>query len=332
MRRTLMIVLVLSVVVSGLLLAEGAAEQEGQPIRIVAATYLAQDHVFYKALERFKTQVEEEYTGDVTIELHHSGDLGSATDFFEFMMQGISVDVAFVAPSHMATWVPSAQFLDTPYLWQDYEHLESAYESDVLEPIEQDILDAGVRVMGYAGGGIRNMILNQAVTSPSELGDVLMRVMGAPIQARVFEAVGVQPTPMAYLEVYNAIKTGVIDGLENEASALVTQRFYEVASHVVLTEHAITVRPMLVSEARLQSWPEDLQEIILEAGADAANWAREQENASAETLLLELEDSGQIELHEINKQQLRQRALPVIEDFASELGLSGVYSDIRALE
>ena len=70
--------------------------------------------------------------------------------------------------------------------------------------------EADVILIGYAGGGTRNLIVNKPVTNMAELKDLPMRVMGAPIQTRIFQAIGAAPTVIAYSEVYNAIQTGVI--------------------------------------------------------------------------------------------------------------------------
>ena len=168
---------------------------------------------------KFGERLKKYYKGPLEVDVHHSGDLGSEKDYFEFMMQGISVDFAFIARSWIATWSKKAAFMDTPFLWGDYNHKVKALESGVFKSLEKGLIAKGVRILGYGGGGTRNMILRKPVKTMNDLPKVLMRVMGSPIQAKVFNATGVQATPMAYAEVYNAIKTGVVDGLENEAAA-----------------------------------------------------------------------------------------------------------------
>ena len=165
-----------------------------------------------------------------------------------------------------------------------------------------------------------------------DLPNVLMRVMGAPIQANVFSAVGVKPTPLDYLEVYNAIKTGVVDGLENEAASLITMKFYEVAPNIIKTEHSITVRPFCFSEARFQSFPKELQDAILKAGAEAAKWARETESSSDAETLKQLEAEGKIIVTEFDNSEMIKLAKPVIAEYAKELGVDDILNNINNIE
>jgi len=308
------------------------AMAEVKPIKLVGATYLPEEHIYYRALVKFADSLKEYYSGPLDIEVHHSGDLGSAKDFFEFMIQGISVDFAMVAPAWMSTWVKKADFMDTPFLFRNIEHWNKALTTGVFKPIEKDLIDTGVRAIGYAGGGTRNMILSKPIYKTEDLPKVLMRVMGSPIQARVFNATGIQATPLAYLEVYNAIKLGVIDGLENEASALIAMKFYEVAPYVILTKHSITTRLICFSEKKFQSFPKELQEAILKAGAEAGEWARDTEVKEGESILKKLADEGKITLIEFDNTEMRNRALPVIEEFAKELDAEDIFQNIRMIK
>ena len=299
---------------------------------LVGATKLPEDHIYTKACEHFAEKVKEYYDGPLEVEVHHSGDLGNEKDFFEFMMQGVSVDFAIVAPSWISTWDNRAAFMDTPFLWRDLDHWKKGLEAGVFEPVEAELLKMGVRILGYAGGGVRNMILKEKISTMEDLPNVLMRVMGAPIQANVFSAVGVKPTPLDYLEVYNAIKTGVVDGLENEAASLITMKFYEVAPNIIKTEHSITVRPFCFSEARFQSFPKELQDAILKAGAEAAKWARETESSSDAETLKQLEAEGKIIVTEFDNSEMIKLAKPVIAEYAKELGVDDILNNINNIE
>lgn len=326
----LLIAMLLLVPVFGAV-ASGSGEAQQESYTIVGATQQPPDHIYTQALIRFGDLLKEYYDGDVEVVVHHSGDLGGEKDFFEFMMQGVSVDYAIVAPSWIATWDGQAAFMDTPFLWDDVEHWQRGLEGGVFDPIEENVLAMGVRTLGYAGGGVRNMILKEPIATTADLPDVLMRVMGSPIQARVFNATGIQATPMDYGEVYNAVKAGVVDGLENEASSLPTMRFYEVAPYIILTRHSITVRPFCFSEARFQSFPPDLQEAILRAGEEAARWARDTESAMDWDTLQTLSGEGRIELIEFDNTEMRAMAQPVVDAYAMELGVEEILDEIKSL-
>jgi len=310
--------------------AAGGSEKK---ITLVGAAMVPEDHVYTRSMEKFGELVKEYYTGALEVDVHHSGDLGEEKDFFEYMMAGDAVDFAIISPGWIANWDDQFAFLDTPFLWRNLDHWQAGMESEVFASLEENVRDRGVRILGYAGGGQRNLILSKEISSVQDLSSIKMRVQGSPIQARVFNATGIQATPMDYLEVYNAIKTGVIDGLENEASSLITMKFYEVAPYIVLTNHTITIRPLCFSEKRYNSFPKELQEAIQKAGVEAAAWAREEEVSAAPKILSGLESEGKITTipFEEGAAKMRERALPVIEDYAAELDVAEVYDNIKTI-
>ena len=204
--------------------------------------------------------------------------------------------------------------------------------SDVLSPLEDVLLEkADLRVVGYAGGGTRNLISNKKISNLEELKGHKMRVMGAPIQARVFEAATAAPAAIAYSEVYNAIQTGVVDGLENEAASLLQYKFYEVAPNITLTQHSITVRPIIFSNKSFSKLPEDLQAAVLKAGKEAGDYGREIESREDGEKLKQMADAGNIVVQEFaDRDKLLEMIVPVHDAYASELGAEELLEAIRA--
>src|SRR4030095_340328 len=103
-------------------------------------------------------------------------------------------------------------------------------------------------LIGYAGGGVRNIFVNKPVKNLAEIKALKVRVQGAPIWSRTFQAAGMAPAVIAYNEIYNAIQNNVIAAGENEAAGVESMKFYEVAPHLAMTEHAITVRTICFSD------------------------------------------------------------------------------------
>lgn len=338
MKRVLVLTIALLVLLTTGLFASGGQEgEEPEEITLVGGTMLQSGHVFHRALQKFTELLDEYYDGPVELnyELHTDGSIGTEKDMFEYMMQGTSVDFAIISPAWVDTWDETAPVIDAPYLFRDIPHWEKSLEEGALDPIKQNVLDKGVRFLGYGGGGTRNLILNQSIDSIEDLPDIDLRVQGSSLHQRVFDAVGVNPQPLDYTEVYNAIKTGVVDGLENEPAGLEGMKFYEVAPYYVMTEHQIVTRILAFSEERLQSFPEDLREAIIEAGEDAAAWHRETEVAEAQEIIDDLvENYGLtvIELPEEEKLELRERAMPVVRDYAEEVGALDIVETIDGIE
>ncbi len=245
---------------------------------LVGAVQFDENHAFTKALREFERQANECSGGSLAFDLHLNSELGLEKDYFENMSQGIAVDYAIVSPSHMSTFSQMAPLMDMPFLFRDIDHWNAVMEADGLAPLAEDVLEkANVRLIGYAGGGTRNLIVNKPVTNMAELEGLPMRVMGAPIQTRIFEAINAAPSVIAYDEVYNAIQTGVIDAAENEAAGIEQMKFYEVGPDISLTQHAITVRPIAFSNATFERLTPEEQACVLDAGKAGGELGREVE-------------------------------------------------------
>ena len=291
-----------------------------EPVTLVLSSELPFDHPCTVGLQYFADKVDEYYDGPITFELHHSADLGTEKDAFEYMMQGVSIDVSIIAPAWIATWSKSAPIMDAPFLFKNVAAWEEGMEAEVFKPIADGLLEKGVRIIGYGGGAVRNLIVNKPIWNTADLATVEMRVQGSPLHQKVFTAVGCLATPLDYMEVYNAIKTGVLDALENEPAGLAAMKFYEVAPYYVLTEHQITTRPLCISEKRFQSFPKALQEAILKAGPEAAAAHHAREVEVGGKVLEELVESGQLKVIKFYNTEIINRALPVVEEYAKEMG------------
>src|SRR5690606_32470211 len=216
-----------------------------QEIELHGATQFNDNHAFNKALLKFQEVTAACYGKPIKFVLHRNSELGLEKDYFNFMSKGVSVDYAIVSPSHMSTYSKQAPLMDMPFLFRDLDHWNKVLDQDGLAPIAKDVEEkADVILIGYAGGGTRNLIVNKPVENMDALKGLPIRVMGAPIQTQIFEAITAAPSVIAYSEVYNAIQTGVIAAAENEAAGIEQMKFYEVGPHIALTQHAITVRPI----------------------------------------------------------------------------------------
>ena len=221
--------------------------------------------------------------------------------------------------------------MDVPFLFRDTEHWNQVLESDALEPVVADVEEkADVKIIGYAGGGTRHLIVNRPVRNMDELKDLDIRVMGAPIQTRIFQAITAAPTVIAYSEIYNAIQTGVIDAAENEAAGIQQMKFYEVGPEISLTAHTITVRPIAFSGKTFRRLPQDLQAAILKAGKEAGRFGRDLESRQDSIILAKMEEDEKLNTHEfVEREELLRRAEPVLTEYAREIGTEDVLTRIR---
>ena len=321
----------------GLALATGmsavsAVNVQAEEIALRGASMFDNNHAFTKTMVKFAELVDQYYDGDVSFDLRLNGELGVESDYVTFLQQGVAIDYTIMAPSNMASFAPSIPLMDMPFLFRDLDHWNAVLSSDVLAPLEDELLEkADIKIIGYTGGGVRNLLSSKPIGNLDELKGHKMRVMGAPIQARIFAALTAAPSAIAYNEVYNAIQSGVIAGFENEAASIQNLKFYEVAPNVTLTGHTITVRPIVMSGKTFRKLPEDLQAAVLKAGAEAGTFGRELESREDGIKLQEMIDAGQIKVQQFeNREKLLEMVKPVQAAYAEELGAEDLLAAIQA--
>ena len=309
---------------------------QAETIKLHGASQFDERHAFTRLMRKFEQLTKLYYSGEHEIEfiMHLNSELGLEKDYVAYMNQGLSVDYAVASPSHMSTFSKMATLLDPPMLYRDAGHWSKVLSGDVMQPIVDDIYKrADILLLGYGGGGVRHLIVNKPVTNMAEIKNVPIRVMGAPIQTKLFTAFGMSPSVIAYSEVYNAIQTGVIDAAENEAAGIRQMKFYEVGPNISLTAHSITVRPLAFSGKTLRRLPEDLQSAIIQAGKDAGTYGRVIELSEGSGIMAEMEASGKLTtVMFTERQKLIDAAIPVLKAYFSDLGATDLYNAIQAVK
>ncbi|MET0681179.1 MAG: TRAP transporter substrate-binding protein [Burkholderiales bacterium] len=324
----------LSTVAAGAVAAALAGAAQAQTITLNGAVQFNDDHAFTKSLMRFEELVKKYYGKPVTFTLHKNSSLGLEKQYFEYMAQGKAVDYAIVSPAHMSTFSKAAPFIDAPFIFRDLDHWNKVLDADLLKPIADEINQkAEVMLIGYAGGGTRNIFVNKPVRNLQEMKGLKVRVQGAPIWSRTFQAAGMAPTVIAYNEVYNAIQNGVIQAGENEAAGVEQMKFYEVGPNLSMTEHAITIRPLCFSTKTFNKLPKDLQAAVLKAGREAGAYGRQVESSEDTAKLDKMEKEGKIKrIPFADRAQMKQAVDPVIAAYAKEVGADGILAKINAIK
>jgi tripartite ATP-independent transporter DctP family solute receptor len=302
-------------------------------ITLNGASQFNDDHAFTKSMVKFEELVKKYYGKPVNFVIHKNSSLGLEKQYFEYMAQGKAVDFAIVSPAHMSTFSRAAPFVDAPFLFRDLAHWNKVLDADLFKGVADEVEQkAEVRLIGYAGGGVRNIFANKSVSNLAEMKGLKVRVQGAPIWSKTFGAIGMSPTVIAYNEVYNAIQNGVIQAGENEAAGVEQMKFFEVAPNLIMTQHAITIRPLCFSTKTLKRLPQDLQDAIVKAGKEAGAFGRQIESSEDGAKVEALEKAGKLKRVAFSdRAQMKKLVDPVMASYAKEIGADGIYGKINAL-
>jgi TRAP-type C4-dicarboxylate transport system substrate-binding protein len=278
--------------------------------------------------------VKKYYGKPINFVLHKNSELGLEKQYFEYMAQGKAVDYAIVSPAHMSTFSKAAPFIDAPFLFRDLAHWNKVLDADLFKPVADEVAaKADVMLIGYAGGGTRNIFSNKPASNMAELKGLKVRVQGAPIWSRTFAAAGMAPTVIAYNEVYNAIQNGVIQAGENEAAGVEQMKFFEVGPNLIMTQHAITIRPLCFSGKSFKKLPADLQAAIVKAGKEAGTYGRQIESGEDSAKLDAMEKAGKLKKINFTDRAAMKKAVdPVMAAYAKEVDAEAIYAKINAIQ
>jgi TRAP-type C4-dicarboxylate transport system substrate-binding protein len=303
------------------------------PITLNGASQFNDEHVFNRCMARFEELVKQYYGRPINFVMHKNSSLGLEKQFFEYMSAGRAVDFAVVSPAHMSTFSRAAPFIDAPFLFRDLAHWNQVLNQDLFKPVADEVeRRARVSLIGYAGGGVRNIFSSRPATNMAELRGLRVRVQGAPIWSRAFQAIGMAPQVIAYNEIYNAIQNNVLEAGENEAAGVEQMRFFEVGPNLIMTQHAITIRPLCFSVATMQRLPRELQEAIRRAGSEAGAFGRQTESTEDEQKLVALESAGRLRrIPFTDRAAMNAAVAPVMAAYAREIDAEGIQARINAV-
>lgn len=269
-----------------------------------------ESHVWNLAAEKFSNDVAEKSNGRLKIDIYPNSQLGGELDTINGIQLG-TVDMTITGES-LQNWAPKAAMMAIPYAFRDAEHMAKAANGEIGAEIEQQITErTGLVPVAWFTRGPRNLTSNRPIKKPADLQRMTLRVPNVPIFVSVWNALGAQPTPMAFNEVFTALQQGTIQGQENPLSLIKSASFSEVQKYVNQTEHVMSWLYVVVGKRQLEKLPADLKEIFLEAAQDMQVYQHKLERDGEAQLKVDLQDAG-MTFVEVDKAAFSEKALPAV--------------------
>ncbi len=242
----------------------------------------------------FSKRVDELSNGKMKVDVYEASALGSEEQNLEALTSG-TLDMAIIAVEFYVNSIPQLGALILPYTYTEYDQVQKVLESEAGEYANQQMLDvAGVKNLGYYTMAFRNMYTTKEIKNVDDLAGVKMRVPGSALYVDTFKMLGAAPTPLAMSEVYTAIDTGVVDGLENTPDTCLNNSFYEVAKYFNRTKHLNAPTTFSMSNKVFESLNEDEQKLLLQAGLDTSHFGLDLTKTLDADYQKQLADKGMI--------------------------------------
>lgn len=270
-----------------------------------------EENIWNKAAERFKQVVEEESDGRIDVQIFPNEQLGTEMEVINSIQLG-TADMTITGES-LQNWAPKAAMMAVPYAFRDSEHLRKAVEGDIGKQIEQQIEEkAGLVPIAWFERGPRELTSNRPIKKPSDLDGLRLRVPNVPLFVDTWQALGAQPTPMAFSEVFTSLQQGTIDAQENPLSLIESASFNEVQDYVNVTDHVRSWIYVVIGKKKLESMPENLQEAVLDAAQQMQSYEAKLFSEDQKRLRNALEEAG-MEFVEVDQKAFADKAEPAVK-------------------
>ena len=261
-------------VVAGLAAAILAGSAHAADMTLKLGHLANEDNIWHKATIKFGEELKTLTDGRIEVEVYPNESLGKEMDLINGMQLG-TADMTISGES-LQNWAPMASLLGIPYAFKSLEHMDEVINGDIGDQIEADIIaKAKVRPIAYFARGPRNLTSNREIRSPDDLNGLKLRVPNVPLFVDVWKALGASPTPMAFSEVFTSLQNGTIDAQENPLALIRSASFYEVQSHVNLTDHVRSWIYLTIAESTWAKLSDDDKAAVMEAAARAQAYERE---------------------------------------------------------
>ncbi|SLN52016.1 2,3-diketo-L-gulonate-binding periplasmic protein YiaO precursor [Pseudoruegeria aquimaris] len=277
-----------------------------------------EDYPVSIAMESFIAEVAEKTGGEVTGKIYHNGVLGSQPDAIEQVRLGV-IDFGEFSLGPMGQSVPETNVVSLPFIFPSIPEMYKMMDGEVGEAIGKGMIAKGIVPLGWYDAGARSFYNSvRPINTPADVEGLKVRVMSNDLFVKMVEAMDGNATPMAFAEVYQSIKTGVVDGAENNPPSYESTNHYEVAKYYSLTEHLIIPECLCMSLKTWEKLTPEQQEIVMAAGRKSAELQRklwqEREAASLE----KVQAGGTIINTIADKAPFQAAMAPVYEAFLAE--------------
>ncbi|MEO9780814.1 MAG: TRAP transporter substrate-binding protein [Sedimentitalea sp.] len=233
-----------------------------------------EDNSWHMASVKFGEELAALTDGRIVVEVFPNESLGKEIDLINGMQLG-TVDMTITGES-LQNWAPKAALLAVPYAFKTIDDMDAFASGPVGDEITQQIIEkVQIRPIAYFARGARDLTSNRPITSPADLDGLKMRVPNVPLFVDVWKALGANPGPMAFSEVFTSLQNGTIEAQENPLALIRSASFYEVQSYVNLTDHVRSWIYLTIAESTWAKLSDEDKAAVMEAAARAQAYERE---------------------------------------------------------
>jgi len=264
------------------------------------------------AMDRFSELVKSATNGEVNVEVFHGGVLGNQPDALEQVRIG-AIEVGNFNLGPIGPMVKEANLVSLPFIFKSVPHMFRVLDGEAGDIMKKAMSEAGLLPLAWVDAGARSFYSQKPINTPADVEGLKIRVMNNNLYTSMISAMGGNPSPMAFSEVQQALKTGVVDGAENNFPSFKNVGHYEVTTHYSLSEHLIIPECICVNTDKFNALSPELQAAVRGAAEEAAVYQRELWAVQSEQARKDVEAAG-IKVNEVADKGPFQAAMTKVYD------------------
>ncbi|MDQ2695252.1 MAG: TRAP transporter substrate-binding protein [Pseudomonadota bacterium] len=275
--------------------------------------------------------LSQETGGKLSIQIFHSGQLGEEKDTIQQTQFGV-IDMNRINLAPLNNIVPETQVPALPFVFRSIDHMHAVMDGEIGDEILKAFEPHGMIGLAFYDSGARSFYNSKRpIKTLEDMKGLKIRVQQSDLFIAMVQALGANPTPMPFGEVYSGLQTGVIDGAENNFPSYYSTRHFEVAKHYSLTQHSMAPEVLVMSKKSWDKLSPEHQELVRKAARQSvekmrALWTAYEQEARAAV------EKGGASVVEVDKQPFIDAMGPVYDRFITDPGLKDMVERIRAVE
>lgn len=319
-------------VLAPLLLSACGGRTDNKTRPLFAADTHPDEYPTVQALHAIDRLLDERTNGEMRVRIYAGGQMGAEKDTLEITVFG-GLDLNRVNLAPLNSIVPETIVLALPFLFRSIPHLRATLDGGAGRRILDAMSTQGLHGLCYYDSGARSFYnTKRPIRSPDDMQGLKLRVQNSDIYVAMVAALGANPTPIPYGEVYQALVQGVVDGAENNWPSYESARHFEAAQHYSLTRHVMAPEVLVASERRWGRMTNEERDYLQAAAYDSVPIMREIWDARVDAARARLIASGVQVVENIDRSAFSDLMLPVWDQFLTDPKIRALADEIVALE
>jgi tripartite ATP-independent transporter DctP family solute receptor len=284
------------------------------------ASTQSMDHPYMVGAQKFADLVKERSNGRIEIKLYPSNQLGKGErEMTEGIQQG-AIDLLVTSTGPLGGFSPSINILDFPFLFRDFNHVDLVMDGPIGRKLLDDFEKANIKALAFWENGFRHLTnAKRSVVKVEDGKGLKIRTMENKVHLAAWKDAGLNPTPMAWGEVFTALQQNVIDGQENPIAVYYSSKLWDAGQkNFSLTAHVYSPSPFLMSKKTFDAMPKEDQDMFVKTAYEVAKFQRKINRDAEEAKLQDMAKAGVTVVRNVDRESFKKAMAPVYEQFASQ--------------